>query len=91
MEGPHKLCVCAQCLSLLSAACLRTERQDSSGEVHTRTLAGSEVIGGDAPSGPGQESGTLGPWFVSAFHGRLISKHSNIFKAGIFHCESSVV
>lgn len=43
------------------------------------------------PSGPGIESGRLGPWFESAFHGRLISKYSNIFKAGIFHCESSVV
>lgn len=34
------------------------------------------------PTGPGLESGKLGPWFESAFHGRLISKYSNIFKAG---------
>lgn len=62
MERPQKLCVCTQCLSLLSAACPKTERKDSLGkytqgavfflygpvwEAH-RLSGGSEVIGGDA-------------------------------------------
>lgn len=35
MKRPQKLCVCTQCLSFLSAACPRTERQDSLGKIHT--------------------------------------------------------
>lgn len=63
MKRPQKLCVCTQCLSFLSAACPRPERQDSLGKIHTgcrvfflygpvweahQLSGGSEVIGGDA-------------------------------------------
>lgn len=62
---------------------------------HSRLSAWSEIRGCEATSAdphpvPGG-GGRLGPCFGSAFHERFISKHSNLFKAGLFHCQSSVV